>query len=168
MNLDKLQLPALLHKHIFRNYLVDLKPGINLTVLTSEPKVEFLGGNEKKIIFLFNDDKNKFLPDSQMKFLSDLLTACHLNMADIAIVNIHNSKITYRNLTEQLQPEKILIFGVPDILDLPFNIPFFQIQNYQLVTYITFPLIAVIQKDLELKKQLWVCLQKIFRIQSQK
>lgn len=169
MELDKLQFPAFLYRSIFKNHLVDLKSNTDRKISKSEREIQFLGGNEKKVTFLFNDDANKFLPDAQMKFLSDLLTACHLNMADIAIVNIHGEKIAYNDLVTQLQPEKVLLFGVStNDLDLPFTIPFFQIQNYQLTTYMVCPGLEEIQQSLALKKQLWSCLQKIFKIKSQK
>ena len=105
-----------------------------------------------------------------MKFLYDLLTACQLTMGDIALVNFfHNNTITYRELMVQLQPKKILIFGISaNDLDLPFTIPFFQMQNFQEQVYMISPSIEELQMNIELKKQLWACLQKIFNIRKQK
>ena len=170
MSIDNITLPAFLYQNLFRKNLVDLKADIPDNVLKEELKINFLGGNEKKIIFLINDNQNKFLADIQMKFLYDVLSACGLTMEDAAIVNFfHNSTITYRELMVQLQPKKILMFGIPAIdLDLPFTIPFFQIQNFQEQIYITSPSIEQLQMNIELRKQLWTCLQKIFNIRKQK
>ena len=170
MSIDNIPLPAFLFQSIFGNSLVDLNAGIINDTVTEKPGINFLGGNEKKIIFLFNDNQNKFLPDAHVKFLNDLLTACGLTMGDIALVNFfHNNTITYRELVTWLQASTILIFGITSHdLDLPFTIPFFQMQNFQGQVYMTCPAIEELQMNIELRKQLWVCLQKIFNIPKQK
>ena len=170
MSLDNIQIPGFLYQSMFRNNLVDLKPDLTDKVLKKKTPIDFLGGNEKKIIFLANDSQSKFLGDVQMKFLYDLLTACRLTMADIAFVNFfQNNSISYRELTAQLYPKTILLFGVSaNELDLPFAIPFFQIQNFQEQIYLISPSLGELQTNKELKKQLWECLQKIFNIQKQK
>ena len=170
MGLDNIPLPAFLYQYIFGKNLVDVKGDLTDNLLKEETKINFLGGNEKKIIFLFNDNQNKFLADIQMKFLYDLLTACQLTMGDIALVNFfHNKTITYRELIVHLQPKKILIFGIAaNDFDLPFTIPFFQIQNFQDQVYMMSPSVEELQMNTELKKQLWACLQKIFNIQKQR
>ena len=167
MSIDKALLPAFLYPSIFKNHLVNLRDDAAIKTTREKPTIEFLGNNEKKIIFLVNDSKNKFWPDAQMKFLSDLLAACYLNTADIAIINIyHHDKITYSDLTDQFPAEKILIFGVSaSNLDLPFTIPFFQLQNFQQRIYMTSPSIEEIQANKDLKRQLWISLKKIFNIQ---
>lgn len=170
MSIDNIPLPAFLYQNIFKKNLVDSKAEKATIALKEEAQINSLGGNEKKIIFLFNDNQNKFLGDLQMKFLWDLLTACQLTMADVALVNFfHTNAITYRELTDQLHPKKILIFGLlATDLHLPFTIPFFQIQNFQDQVYMISPSIEQLQMNVELKKQLWECLQKIFNLQKQK
>ena len=98
-----------------------------------------------------------------MKFLNDLLNACYLTMADIAFLNFReNNAFTYHDITEQLSPKKNLIFGVTaKELDLPFAIPFFQVQNFHNQVYMISPSLEEIQLNKELKKQLWNCFQKI-------
>ena len=170
MSIDDIPLPAFLYHSIFGKSLVDLKPGITEPAAREEPGINFLGGNEKKIVILFNDSQNKFLADIQVNFLFDLVTACQLTIGDIALVNFfHNNTITYRELTARLQPRKILIFGIPaKDLDLPFAIPYFQIQNFQEQVYMISPSIQELQMNTELRKQLWACLQKIFNIRKEK
>jgi hypothetical protein len=169
MSLDKIQLPGFLLGPLFKRNLVLIKSGI----VSDSPKKElkeisFLGGNKKKIVFIGNDDQNKFLGDNEMKFLNDLLNACNLTMADIAFLNFHGSvEFSYLDINERLHPDKILIFGVSAKgLDLPFEIPFFQAQNFQDRLYMFAPPLNNIQLDKELKKRLWACLQKIFNIQK--
>ena len=172
MSIDNTPLPAILLQSLFRNSLVDLHAdvtGITDHVVKEEPGITFLGGNEKKISFLFNDKDNKFLADSQVKFLYDLIAACQLSMGDIALVNFSNNRITYRELTVQLQPKRILLFGISaSDLYLPFTIPLFQMQNFQEQIYLICPSVEDLQMNIELKKQLWQSLQKIFNIRKQK
>lgn len=169
MSLDKIQLPAFLYQPIFKNNLVIIQSKNPVESLKKEEsKISFLGGNEKKIIFIGKDNQNKFLGDNQMKFLNDLLKACSLTMADIAFVNFcENNAFTYHDLNAQLSPKKVLIFGVNATeLDLPFTIPFFQVQSFHDQIYLISPSLEEIQLNKELKKQLWNCFRKIFNIQK--
>jgi hypothetical protein len=169
MSLDKIQLPGFLYGPLFRKNLVIIKAGGQEDSLKKESKkINFLGSNKKKIVVVGNDNQNKFLGDNQMKFLNDLLNACNLTMADIAFVNFRESSgFSYPDINDQFHPDKILMFGVSaKELDLPFEIPFFQVQNFQGQLYIISPTLAEIQLDNNLKKRLWACLQKIFNIQK--
>jgi len=77
--------------------------------------------------------------------------------------------VSYDKIKQQLSASILLAFGVNSKqLDLSFAIPAFQIQNYNGQTIMLCPSLAEIQTNKELKKQLWLCLQKIFNIQKQK
>ncbi|MGH2565534.1 MAG: hypothetical protein ACRDE8_02555 [Ginsengibacter sp.] len=170
MSLDNIHLPGFLYVSMFKNYLVDLKPNKDNKTAAPQVTVGFLGGNSQNILLVTKDIQNKFLADDQMKFLNDLLNACNLTMADIAVVNIYEKNgLTYQDLKKELIPKKILLFGVAaKELDLPFEIPFFQVQNFHEQLYIICPSLEEIQLNKDLKKQLWNSLQKIFNIQKQK
>ena len=167
MKIDNLQLPGFLHELMFKKNLLDLKIA---TDSSKKKQIDFLGGNEKNIVFLVNDNQSKFLADKELAFLSGLLTACGLTMADIALVNFfQNNTINYQELTDKLQSKKILIFDIPATgLGLPFTIPIFQVQNFGEQSYLLSPSLTQIQTSKELKKQLWECLQKIFKIHHKK
>lgn len=170
MTLNTIQLPGFLYTALYKKSLVDLRGDKISEDLTSEIKIDFLGGNGKRIVFVANDTKNKFLADEQMIFLNDLLIACHLTMADIAFVNLYqNSSMTYQDLISKLDAQKILVFGITtQNLDLPFAIPFFQVQAYHEQVFMVGPSLEEIQGNVQSKKQLWNCLQKIFNIQKRK
>ncbi len=167
MSIDNLQLPGFLYQSMYKKNLVDLSTVKDLPKIS---EIDFLGGNERNIVFLVNNNQSKFLADKELKFLSGLLAACQLTMADIALVNFfQNNTINYHELTDKLHAKKILIFGIPAAsLDLPFTIPFFQVQNFHEQSYLLSPSLEVLQGTKELKKQLWESLQKIFKIQNQK
>lgn len=161
MSIDNIQLPGYLCQEMYTKVLLDLKESAN-----DSPKIKFtsLGGNEKNILFLINNAENKFLADDEMKLLSDLLTACKISLADIALTNYHlNPAMTYLELIDEFRFKKALIFGVTTAeLELPFGIPFFQIQKYQEQLYLLCPTFSEFINNKKLKQQLWTCLQKVF------
>ncbi len=167
MSIDNIQLPAFLQKALFKNNLVSpqIKPE-NKTKHNEEAVIEFLGGNSKNIAFVVNNNENKFLNDHQLNFISGLVDACNISLDDIAIVNVASRKpVSYAGLAEQLSTCKVLSFGVtPADLDLPFTIPFFQVQVFQEIDYIFCPHLDELQEDKNAKKQLWASLQKTFKI----
>lgn len=171
MSIDNIQLPAFLQKAFFKNKLVSKisKPANNPDNGAKVP-VDFLGGNAKNIVFIVLNAENKFLNDNQLTFTLGLVKACNISLDDIAVVNFaHHNTINYTTLKNQLSCNKVLSFGVaPADLDLPFAIPFFQMQNFQETDYIFCPPLDQLQKDTNAKKQLWSSLQKIFKIDKQK
>ena len=167
MSLNDLQLPRFLYVSLFKNNLVDLRPEIFMETPAENTHIDFLGGNEKKIAFIASDAENKFLGDDQMKFVNDLLSACNLSMADIAFINLYNKNIHYTDLVSKFSSQKILIFGITaQELDLPFTIPFFQVQAFHGQTFLICPSLDTIRQEKDLKKQLWLSLKQIFNLQK--
>jgi DNA polymerase III psi subunit len=126
--------------------------------------IKSLGNNKQQIIFLVNDEQNLFLADEDMKLLTDLLTACKISMADIALINYYsNPDLNLEQLLQSFHPKKLLMFGVSaKELGLSFNCPFFEIKNEAEQTFMTSPLLAELKENISLKKQLWTSLKKIF------
>ncbi len=171
MGIDKIQLPAFLQQALYKNNLVGkvLKSTSNPVINVKVP-IDFMGGNSKNIVFIENNIENKFLSDNQLTFTLGLIKACNISLDDIAVVNFaHHKPISYIDLKNQLSCGKVLGFGVtPADLDLPFAIPFFQMQMFQQTDYLFCPSLDELQKDTDGKKQLWSSLQKIFKINKQK
>ena len=163
MSLDNIQLSKKERRILFtKNLVSDVQSTVPDTV-TKEIRINSLGGNQKNILFIIKESQNKFLPDNEMDLLSNLIMACKLSMADIALVNYFNTSFNYHQLTENFQSKKILMFGIhTSDLELPFSIPFFQIQQFQQQSYLTSPPLTNFLNNKDLKKQLWVCLQKLF------
>ena len=161
MSLDKIHIPGFLWASMFRDTIVDTRqpddrPG-------QQTAIDFLGGNQKHVLFVTNNIGHKFIPDAHLQFLNNLLTAFGLTMADIALINMAPRAISYLEVKKQLQPKIVLLMGVtaPE-LELPFAIPMFQVQRFQEQRYLIGPSMQDIQGDQELKKQLWSSLKKIF------
>lgn len=164
MSIDQIQLPAYLCRQMFSKSLLDKAIPDGDAAAPEKIKLTALGENGRNILFLVNDTQNKFLAENEMKLLSDLLNACKISMEDIVLVNYdQNRSVNYRDLTEKFESKKILIFGVTaGELELPFTIPFFQIQKYQEQTYLICPALSDFSDNVSLKKELWNCLKKIF------
>lgn len=178
MSINNIQLPGHLCQIMFTNSLIGKLQSetIKTETIQDEPakkasnklKINCLGENKKNILFLVNNSQNKFLADNEMKLLTDLLTACKISMEDIALVNYNqNPEFNYQDLIDQFQSKKILVFGITaSNLGLPFNIPFFQIQKFQEQMYMISPSLSDFINNVEMKKELWISLQKIFLLQK--
>lgn len=166
MSIDNIQLTGFICQNLFTNCLISESPENNLNQELNKVKINSLGGNQNHIVFLINNKEHKYLNDNEMKFLSDLLSACKLSMEDISLVNFYQNKnIGYENITEQFQSKTILIFGVSTSeLGLPFTIPFFQVQKFQEQNYLTAPSLDSFLENIPLKKQLWNSLKIVFQL----
>lgn len=163
MSLDNIQLSKKERRLLFAKNLVGTVQNIESDKVSEETKIVSLGGNQKNILFLVTDSQNKFLPDNEMDLLSNLIIACKLSLSDIALVNYFKTNGNYRQMTDHFQSKKILMFGInTSDLDLPFSIPFFQIQPFQEQLYMTAPPLKDFLENKNLKKDLWLSLQKLF------
>jgi hypothetical protein len=173
MSIDTIQLTAGLCQELFSKSLVANEESEQ----TSERKVyenkspeiqkiKKLGENQQNILFIVNNNENAFLGDEEMKLLSDLLLACKISMMDISLVNYHqNPKINYDQIKSELDPKKILVFGVSaEELNLPSTTSFFEIKKFENVSFIICPNLSEFLKNKTLKRQLWISLQQLFQL----
>ena len=184
MSLDKIQLPDFLIAGLFKDTLVitdDSKPvkstpktietvaPLHQKETTAPPKQLFLGDNKKNITILVNDGEAVYLRDEWLKFLTNILAACKLNIGDVAIINQSQNKITFIELQPVTTPKYLITFGVgaKDIA-LTFNIPDYQVQDYNKCIFLLCPPLSVMFGDTEAvkleKTKLWVSLKRMFNI----
>jgi hypothetical protein len=128
--------------------------------------VNFLGNNEKKILIVSNENDAVFLTDQHLNFLMNILDACKLGLADVAIVNWKNlDEDQKQSLTSAVSARFVIMLGIdPVSLGLPVNFPQFQTQEFNRLTYMHAPVLGVIENDVALKKQLWASLRRLFSI----
>lgn len=163
MSLNNIQLSDVTCQMLFEKNLVTQERAIGDAEVSKELKISSLGENKKNILFLVNEVDYTYLPDNEMEMLSNLIIACKLSMSDIALVNYHYNQYQYPQFNHYFKAKIILLFGVsPAALDLPFTIPFFQIQNFQQQSFLTAPALADFLENKNLKKDLWISLQKLF------
>jgi hypothetical protein len=137
-------------------------------VKVAEPVAyKILGNNKKQITVVVNCPNDVFVPEADLQFLTKMLGACKLNMADVAIVNHATAAIAIDRIKMQLQPKYVLLFGVePSTIQLPISFPSFKEQPYAGTTYLFTPALSELNLETEdakvLKRKLWDCLKRIF------
>ncbi|MCY7291429.1 MAG: hypothetical protein LH615_04530 [Ferruginibacter sp.] len=185
MSLDDIKFSPFLVKKLYKKSMIDssfakTNPIENLST-TSVKKTElqneeslkkqddvikYLGKNDKHILILVNEPDHAFLGDDELSFLLTILNACSISMHDAALVNSHNNEtVKYEKLMSQFSPSIILFLGIePQQLGFPVQIPMYQVQQYNKQQYLCAPSLEILSKNKEEKKQLWLCLKKIFSI----
>ena len=128
--------------------------------------IKYLGKNDKHILILINEINHAFLGDDELSFLMNVLNACNVSMADVALVNAcDNANVKYDELLQQFSPSIILFLGTePQVLGFPVQIPMYQVQQYNKQQYLCAPSLQILLNNKDEKKQLWLCLKKIFSI----
>jgi hypothetical protein len=137
-------------------------------VTKEEPVVyKTLGNNKQQITVVVNCPNDVYVPEADLQFLTKMLGACKLNMADVAIVNYATAPVAIDRLKAQLQPRSLLLFGVePGEIQLPINFPPFKEQPYAGTSYLFTPALSQLNQETEeaklLKRKLWDCLKRMF------
>lgn len=129
----------------------------------------FLGDNKKQIIIIVKDDEAVFLRDERLNFLSSILSACKLNLGDVAIINYRNNALSFQALQEQLNPKFMILFEVgTSELQLPFTVPNYQIQKHGTCTFLFAnalqSMLGGSAEDKIEKSKLWLSLKVMFNL----
>jgi len=166
MSLDNIQLPAIVLQDLYTNALVDLKTENTQPASVVAGNLSFLGENKNRVSIIVDHAEAIYLPDEELSFLLGILSACKLSMADVALLNrSKNPSLTYKDISEQLSAEKVLLFGIePSTLELPLQFPHYQIQQYNNQVYLSAPTLKILSSNIEEKKKLWGCLKQVFAI----
>jgi hypothetical protein len=179
MDLNHLELPPFLIAGLYRSSLVEtgemaaqsqgIIEKVPVPVLPSAETVfgwKYLGENRKNILLILSYKEAVHLPDDELSFLTGILTACKLSLADTAIVNLGNHpEATYNELTSFFKSKIVLLFAVePATFGLPMSFPHFQIQPFANNSFLFSPSLKELEKDKLLKSRLWVCLKRLFNL----
>jgi len=185
MSLNNIQLNPSLLAHLYRTSLVEtndsLQPGkkkrplppsknsIEADRSAREPKSptwKYLGDYKKNILFIVRYHDVPHLPNEQLNFLTSVLSACKLNLADVAILNMANAPSSlYKEVQEKFKSNFIILLGLaPETLEMPLSFPEFQVQLFNNCTFLYTPVLEVLETDRVLKSKLWICLKKMFGV----
>jgi hypothetical protein len=161
MSLNNIQLKSSLLAGLYKNSLVQTEQ-----VVTAETKpVNYLGNNHKNILVIVANPSVPFLPDEEFNFLTSILAACKLSIADIGIINYTNTELANLQTLINSESKNVLLFGVePLTIGLPINFPAFQLQSFNSRTYLYAPQLLQIENDKTLKGRLWSALKIMFGI----
>jgi hypothetical protein len=166
MDINNIQLTPATVTALFKNTLYTEESKQAERIKEENAALKYLGQNNKKILLMANYTNAAFLPDKQLDFLTNILSACKFSLADVAILNSANAGDTnYKTLTKELQMQYAILFGIsPASLSLPVNFPAYQVQAFSNCTYLYSDSLEALAADKELKAKLWLCLKKIFGV----
>lgn len=170
-----MKLPDFLIADLYKDVLVEIpdfistqsNSTIETEIISVNKPLKYLGENGKYISIIVDRKEAVFLEEADLDFLTNVLKACELNMADVAIINIANTPTNYSYMKETLGTKYFILFGtLPSTILVPFSVPHFQLQKYADCTFMTAPLLSSINQKTEevkaLKKKLWESLLNMF------
>jgi hypothetical protein len=161
MNLNNIQLKTHMLADLYRDSLVET----STTSVPDSSRINYLGNNQKNILVIVTHTSVPYLPDNELSFLTNVLAACKLSLADIGIINHAGAAIASLQDVVNAEANTVLLFGVqPLSIGLPINFPAFQLQPFNKRTYLYAPGLSEIEADKALKTKLWSSLKALFGI----
>ena len=179
MSLNNIKLDPFLTVEMYKDVLIEnadpnqeiTEPGHQKKQFVEEQKTEeiswkYLGDNKKKILFVVHHENAVHIPDEQLTFLTTILSACKLNLADVGILNIANAPSgIYKDVQDKFKSNVMILLGItPKKFEMPISFPEFQVQPFDNCTFLSAPTIEQMENDKLLKSKLWVSLRKIFGV----
>jgi len=174
MDINHIKLPAFAVSELYQSSLIE--PGVTQIIQpvadrsenkpAAPPIWKSLGENKKNVLIIVNYPDAVHLPDHDLDFLTGILGACKLNMADVAVLNVHNNpEALYRQLVDFFKSKIVLLFAVePASFGLPMSFPYFQIQPFAGNSFLFSPSLKELENDKVLKSKLWMCLKRLFNL----
>jgi DNA polymerase III psi subunit len=161
MSLNNIRLTPQLLADLYGNVLIETN-----TQAAPEASLKFLGGNEKNILVVVKSEGAGIVPEAELAFLKSILTACKLQLDDVAILNWNMiSGMGYKQLLQELESRFILLFDLtPAQFGLPMDFPPFQVQAFDTRQYLYAPALEKIKDHKGLKGELWAALKKLFML----
>ena len=130
--------------------------------------IQFLGKNNRQFVILVSYPSQLHLPDNAFDFLSNVLKACQLNAADVAIVNQWGQTAGLQQIQQELKPGILVCFGknaLPRGLE-PLNE--LEPGNQGALKCLLAPELETLMQNTEavkpLKRQLWEGLKQMLQI----
>ncbi|HEV7782707.1 MAG TPA: hypothetical protein VGO58_15640 [Chitinophagaceae bacterium] len=179
MDLNHIELPAAAIADLYHSSLVgDIDAPVEKTAaepvtkgipaaadIVDEATWRSLGNNQKHILIIVKNDEAVHVPDNELGFLTGILGACKLSLADVAIVNIKEQPASYKELTAYFKSRIVLLFAVePAAFGLPMSFPHYQIQAFAGNSFLYSPSLKDLENDRVEKSKLWVCLKRLFNL----
>ena len=166
MSLNNISLPSHLLAELYQNVLIQ---GTAMPV-PEKANVTFLGKNQKNILIVVNKTESPYIPDNELSFLTNVLSACQLGLQDVAIVNWDKLiEKNYQLVLEQLKSREVILFDVsPGTFALPESFPQYAVGSTDENKFVIAPSLSDIESNKEAKKQLWLALKQLFSIKPER
>lgn len=125
--------------------------------------IPFKGKNKKRILWVVYEPEQSYLSDTDFDFLSQIITACKMNMDDVALINAATKDFSVAEVLDQLNPVTLIFCGVPHTF-LPFPINEYILYPHQKRNYFVCDSLNELQHDKVKKSKLWLVLKEILAI----
>jgi hypothetical protein len=173
-DLNHIKLPAFVVAELYQSSLIDNQDTFVYQAVNNIPEFKptetsvwmSLGENRKNVLIIFNNPDAVHVSDHDLSFLTGILGACKLSLADVAVVNLNNHPdASYKELVTFFKSKIVLLFAVePVSFGLPMSFPHFQIQPFAGNSFLFAPSLKELETDKVLKSKLWVCLKRLFNL----
>ena len=173
-DINHIKLPASVVAELYQSSLIDMdKSSANQAIVevvenkpASAPDWKWLGENRKNVLIIVSYPDAVHLPENDLGFLTGILGACKLSMADVAVLNLKNHpEVSFKELVTFFKSKIVLLFAVePASFGLPMRFPHFQIQPFAGNSFLFSPSLKELENDKVLKSKLWVCLKRLFNL----
>ncbi len=141
---------------------------------TNEPikelgQIKYLGEHLKQVTIIVKDELAVYLNENDLTLLSSILSACKLTLADIALINVAQQKLSLHEILNALPSKLVMIFDVSSTT-LKIKLPTTLYKSIQLGdTYLLFSnSLSLMQggdQSAKLEKgKLWAILKSLFQL----
>jgi hypothetical protein len=141
---------------------------------TNEPikelgQIKYLGEHLKQVTIIVKDELAVYLNENDLTLLSSILSACKLTLADIALINVAQQKLSLHEILNVLPSKLVMIFDVSSAT-LKIKLPTTLYKSIQLGdTYLLFSnSLSLMQggdQSAKLEKgKLWAILKSLFQL----
>ncbi len=161
MSLNNITLSTLLLTDLYPDVLIESYA----THVPEKPAPDYTWKSKKRILIIVSKGNTNIISEFELNFLNNILLACKLSLAKVAIINWPIAETSYAKFLETLESEIILLLNIDPIsFGLPINFPQFQIQAHNKRIYLHAPSLLEIENNIDLKKQLWASLKLLFSV----
>jgi hypothetical protein len=132
-------------------------------------QIKYLGEHLKQVTIIVKDELAVYLNENDLTLLSSILSACKLTLADIALINVAQQKLSLHEILNVLPSKLVMIFDVTSTT-LKIKLPTTLYKSIQLGdTYLLFSnSLSLMQggdQSAKLEKgKLWAILKSLFQL----
>jgi len=155
------------------NVEIETKKDANINATISSindlGQIKYLGEHLKQVTIIVKDELAVYLNENDLTLLSSILSACKLTLADIALINVAQQKLSLHEILNVLPSKLVMIFDVTSTT-LKIKLPTTLYKSIQLGdTYLLFSnSLSLMQggdQSAKLEKgKLWAILKSLFQL----
>jgi hypothetical protein len=138
-------------------------PTVSKSTSVAAPAIPVKGKNKKGVLWLVQEPDHAYLNDADFEFLSQIVSACKMNMEDIALVNLAQIQKTINEVADALQPSVVILCGV-EYQQLPFKLEEYIIYPHARRNYFLADRLEELRNDKAKKTKLWLALKAMFSL----